>query len=171
MIRIKFKYRGSINRESKQKLLGILASNGINVVKPFLVSDGFALLIEHEHHADKIFTNEIKQELEKNGFTANIPPQFKVKKSVLLTRLDEEIYDRDEDTIIAELKAQNVWIGDDINSIYKFPNSSTVKITFNQTQLAKTCCEKGLLAFSLSIPPSEIKQETYIQSASIDVSR
>ena len=82
MIRIKFKYRGSINRESKQKLLGILASNGINVVKPFLVNDGFALLIEHEHHADKIFTNEIKQELEKNGFTANIPPQFKVKKKV-----------------------------------------------------------------------------------------
>ena len=162
MTQIKIKYRGTINRESKIKLLEILCSKEIHVVKIFNANDGFAIITLSEDHADKIFSKEVKQQLENNGFSANIPPELKVKKSVIVTRVDEEIYDRNEDEIVEELIAKNNWIGDEIHSIYKFPNSSTLKITFNETLFAKQCTQKGLLAFKLSIPTTEIKQETFI---------
>ena len=162
MTRIKIKYKGPVSRESKRKLLDILCSKGIHIHKVFSANDGFALLTLNEEHADNVFSNEVKQELESKGFTAVIPPELRVKKSIIITRVDEEIYDRSEDEIIHELLAQNTWI-DEIHTVYKFPNSSTIKVTFNQTSIAKLCTQKGLLAFRLSIPASDIKQETFVE--------
>ncbi len=74
------------------------------------------------------------------------------------------IYDHEEEEIKDELilKKKNSWIQDDLDSIFKFPNSSTLKVTISQTILAKKCTEKGLRAFNISIPAHEIKQETFI---------
>ncbi len=72
------------------------------------------------------------------------------------------IYDWGEAEIKDELIQKNNWIQEDLDSIFKFPNSSTIKITFSQTALAKKCTEKGLRAFNISIPLHEIKQETVI---------
>ena len=72
------------------------------------------------------------------------------------------IYERKEEEIIDELVAKNTWIGDNLDSVYKFPNSSTLKITFSLTALAKKCTEQGIRAFCLSVPPHDIRQETFI---------
>lgn len=115
-----------------------------------------------ENEADRIFNRDIQKELEKQDFTPVIPQQLKVKKSVIINRLSDIIYDRDVEEIEDELLLKNDWLGDEIDAIYKFPRSNTIKITFNQTSTAKKCSEKGLLAIHLSIPPSDIKQEEYI---------
>ena len=48
-----------------------------------------------------------------------------------------------------EITLKNTWIEDDIDSIFKFPRSNTIIITFTQTITAKRCTEIGLLAFNL----------------------
>ncbi len=152
-----------IKTKKKKKLLEILCTKEIHVTKIFNTNDGFALLLLNEENAEKIFTKGLKDSLDREGFSPLMTPELKVKKSIIVTRVEDLIYDRYEDEIADELKLKNSWIGDAIDSVFKFPNSSTIKITFTQTNLAKKSIEKGLLAFNLSIPPSDIKQETFIQ--------
>ncbi len=64
---------------------------------------------------------------------------------------------------VVQHSGKNDWIKiRDIENIYKFPNSPTIKITFYLPLLAQKCTEKGLKAFKISIPGNEIKLETYI---------
>ena len=162
MARVKIKSKDTPSKERKLKLLEILCSNEVQVTKVFTTTDEFAILLLNEDNADTIFTKKVKSELAANDFQPLLPPELKVKKSVLVTRLDDLVYERDEEAIVDELIKHNTWIGDDIDTIYKFPNSQTIKITFTQTATAKKCTEKGLLAFNISIAPHTIKQETYI---------
>lgn len=161
MTRVKIKSKGTATRERKIKLLEVLCSNGIHVTKIFTAFDGFAVLLLNEDHADTIFSTKIKEELQKYDFQPLLPPELKVKKSVIVTRLEDLIYERDEEAIKQELINNNTWI-DDIEAIYKFPRSSTIKITFTHTAAAKTCTEKGFLAFNISVAPHDVKHETYI---------
>lgn len=163
MTRVKIKCKSPEERGKKIKLLEILCSSQIQVTKIFNASDGFAVLLLNEEQADRIFTKEIKAKLDSNGFNAILPPELKVKKSIIITRVDDIIYDRNTDEIADEIMLKNNWITDDVDTVYKFPRSNTIKVTFTQTNTAKKCTEKGLLAFNLSIPHTEIKQETYIQ--------
>ncbi len=162
MTRVKIKCKNSEDKRKKIKLLEILCSKQIQVTKVFNTHDGFATLLINEEHADKIFSRELKTDLDSHGFSPILPPELKCKKSVIITRVDEIIYEKTTEEIEEELALQNTWVGDEIDSVYKFPLSQTIKVTFNQTTIAKKCTDNGLLAFSLSIPPSDIKQETYI---------
>ena len=162
MPRIKLKTRGPPNKEKKLKLLSILCGKEIHVTKVFDANDGFAVLLLNDDHANKIFEKETKKSLEDNGFTPLMPPALKVKKSIILNRLDDIIYEHNEEEIKDEIILKNEWIGDGLENIFKFPNSSTIKMTFNSAALAKRSTEKGLLAFNLSIPTTQIRQETFI---------
>ncbi len=162
MTRVKIKCKNSDEKRKKTKLLEILCTKQVQVTKVFTTPDGYGILLINEDHADKIFTREIKEELVANGFSAVLPPELKSKKSVIISRADDVVYDKTVDVIADELTQNNAWIGDDTDSVFKFPNSNTLKVTFNQTATAKKCTENGLLAFNLSIPPSDIKQETFI---------
>ncbi len=161
MARVMIKCRGEPDREKKTRLLEILCGSEIHVTKVFSTPDGFALLLLNEDHADNIFSQNVKEALEANDFAPILPPEIKVKKSVIVTRVDEHIYHRDVEAIKEELGKSNNWIGENVDTIFKFPNSNTVKITFTQTALAKKCTQNGFLAFNLSVPPHQIKQETY----------
>ena len=55
----------------------------------------------------------------------------------------------------------NTWIGDEIENIFKFPNSNTIKISFKQTSVAKKATDIGFNAFNLSIPAHDIRLETF----------
>ncbi len=161
MARVKIKCKGKTGNE-KKKLLEILCSNQIHVTKVFTTPDGFALLLLNDEHADSIFTMKIKEILEKNDFIPVLPPELKVKKSVIVTKLDDLIYERNESEIKDELSRSNSWIGEEVDNVFKFPNSPTIKITFTQSNFAKKCTEQGLLLFNLSVPQFDIKLETFI---------
>ena len=66
-----------------------------------------------------------------------MPPDLKAKKSVIIPRVDDLIYEWSNVDIGEELKRQNSWIGEELEAVYKFPNSPTIKLTFTQTKLAK----------------------------------
>ncbi len=162
MPRVKIKSRGPATREKKTNLLRILCTREIHITKVQEGNEGYIITLLNEDHADSIFQREIKGELEKDGFIPTMPPELKVKKSVIITRVDDLIFDWGEEDIKEEITTRNSWIGEGIENIYKFPNSPTLKITFSNALLAKRCKEKGLLAFNLSVPPTDIKQETFI---------
>lgn len=75
------------------------------------------------------------------------------ENGVAVTRSEEHTYDKNEAEILNEILTKNTWIGDKIDSIFKFTNNKTY---FHAEQPSQ-----GLLGFSLGIPPADI-QETYI---------
>ena len=162
MARIKIKCRPP-SRDKKLKLIEILSIKDIEISRVITTNDGYVVLTTNEEHADSIFNPLIKTELTNNGLTPVIPPELKAKKSVIIPRVDDVIYERDTLETGEELAKVNQWIDiEDIESVFKFPNSPTIKITFTQTAKAKKCTEAGLKAFKISIPGYEIKTETYI---------
>ncbi len=163
MPRVKIKCRGTPSKEKKLKLLEILFSNEIHITKVFVTNDGFALLLLNEEHVDKVFYRDVKEALVRENFTPILPPEQKVKRSVIVTRLDDVIYkDHEANDIAFEMEARNPWMEGDIEQIFMFPNSPTLKITFTQSATAKKCIERGFLAFNISVPANDIKQETFI---------
>ena len=117
----------------------------------------------NENHAQSIFNADVRQELESHGFRPIMPPELKVKKSVILPRVEDIIYGKHIIDIGEELQKHNLWIEtDSIVDIYKFPKSPSLKITFSQTALAQKCMASGLKAFGISMTPHMIKQQTYI---------
>ncbi len=160
MPREKIKCKRLIKKDKKLRLL-LLCSKEIQVTKAFDATDGFAVLTLNEEHADSVFTRELRDEVERNGYQPNMPPELKVKKTIII-RVDNLIYDWKEQEIPDEFILRNAWIGDELDFVFKFPNSSTIKVTFTQAAVSKKSTERGPLAFSLSIPPSDIRQETFI---------
>ncbi len=161
MARMKIKCRPN-NREQKLKLIGILSTKDIKISRIIAIHDGLAVLTLNELHADCIFNAHTKSDIKSHGFNAIMPPELRVKKSVILSRVNEIIHEKHVIDIGEELQKQIPWIGEEIVDIYKFPKSTTLKITFSQTTLALECTEKGLKAFNISIPPDKIEQETYV---------
>ncbi len=111
MSRVKIKSRGPIDRDRKLKLIEILSINEIHVTRIFTANDGFAVLPLSEKYGDKIFTKDIKSLLEQEGFNPLMPPELRVKKSVILTRIDDIIYEKGTEEIKEELVRKNSWIG------------------------------------------------------------
>ncbi len=149
------------SKNKKLKLLEILFTHRIQISRCFVANDGYAVLPLSEVDGDKIFMTDVKTNLEGKGFNPLMPAALRVKKSVI-ARVGSVIYDHEEEEIKDELITKNNWLQDDLDSIFKFPNSSTLKVTFSQTILAKKCTGNGLKAFNISIPIYEIKQETFI---------
>ncbi len=160
---IKIKTRNPPNQENKLKLLEILSSNDIEISRIFTTRDSFVVLTVHENDTDNLFASAIGDVLERNDFLPILPPELRAKKSVIIPRVDDVIFERNVVDLGKELASKNNWITlEDIENIYKFPNSPTIKITFFSSLIAKKCTEKGLKAFKISIPATEIKLETYI---------
>ncbi len=161
MARIKIKCRPN-TKEKKLKLIEILCSREIEISRIITANDGFAVVTVNEQNADNIFIAEVRQELALHDFAPVMPPELKAQKSVIIPRVDELIYDWSIIEIGEEFLRKNTWIGEELENVYKFPNSPTIKLTFTQTKLARKCTEIGLKAFNISIPPHEIKLENYI---------
>ncbi len=154
MGRIKIKSRKN-GTEEKLKLLEILCRNEVEISRIITSNDGFVVLTVTELSADAIFYHDIKQELMSQDFSPVMPPEMKAKKSIIIPRVDDVIYEKKNVVDIGEeLTRENTWIGgiQEID-VYKFPNSPTLKVTFLQTTIAKKCTEKSLKAYKISIPP------------------
>ena len=163
MARIKIKCSNPSNNDNKLLLLDILCRKDIEISRIFNTRDGFAVLTVHEHDTDKIFANDTKEILTQNAFAPVMPPELRAKKSIIIPRVDDVIYEKNLPDIGEEIARENEWITlEDIENIYKFPNSPTLKVTFYSALLAKKCTEKGLKAFKISIPGNEIKLETFV---------
>ena len=163
MARIKIKSRNPTNNDNKLLLLDILCRKDIEISRIFNTRDGFVVQPVHEHDTDNLFATNTIDELTQNAFAPVMPPEIRAKKSIIIPRTDEIIYEKNVVEIGEEIARKNEWLNlEDIQNIYKFPNSPTIKVTFHSSLLAKKCTEKGLKAFKISIPGNEIKLETYV---------
>ncbi|MPC43095.1 hypothetical protein E2C01_036732 [Portunus trituberculatus] len=85
--------------------------------------------------------------------------ELRSRRTVLCFQLDDFVYRHE----VEELREEVEWVQDwaKIQEVYKFPTSNTVKITFCSSEMARRACSEGLLLFSVSIPPHQIREETY----------
>lgn len=44
---------------------------------------------------------------------------MKVQKSVIVTRHDDEQYEKSEEEVKKEVSSKNQWIGDDVDTVFK----------------------------------------------------
>lgn len=160
MARFKIKVENSKDPRKKTQLLEILSINNIYVVKIITVPDEFVILIDSDSELDKVFDDIIDKALEDNGFRAQIPSQLKANRSIIALRVDNHIYQNTEEDIIEEICNKNAWV-ENISQVLKFPNSNTLKITFDETSIALTAREAGLLLFSMRIPKHDIQQHKF----------
>ena len=85
--------RTTRQKQKKLRLLEILFSHEINISRCFVGNDGFAVIPNSEPDSEKIFKRNVTDELDQDGFSPLLPADLRVKKSVILTRVDNVIYD------------------------------------------------------------------------------
>lgn len=95
---------------------------------------------------DKVFNQNIHKQLMDKSYSPILPLQLKANRSVLVFRVDNYIFMHNEAEIMEEIIYHNEWV-EEINQVYKFPNSNTLKISFNETAKALRAQEQGLKCF------------------------
>lgn len=156
MAKVKIKSNNSSNPLRKHQLLEILAKNEIYATKIISVQDGFVVITTCEAELDKVFNNKTDKELSKEGFSPQIPLELKAKRSVLVFKTDNHIFNKSEEEIKNEIELKNEWVGK-IQQLQKFTAHNIMKITFDETVKAIKVTERGLLAFSMCLPKHDIK--------------
>lgn len=79
---------------------------------------------------------------------------------MLIFRVDNYTFANNEEDIKEEILTHNEWV-EEISQIYKFPNSNTLKISFNESSKAMKAQENDLKMFSMKIPNYNVEQNTY----------
>lgn len=160
MPRVKIKVNNPKDPNKKDSLLNILSRYDIYPTDVMQIQDGY-VIITTDDDQDKLFQEKIKEEFNQQDFNTITPPELKAKRSVIAFNLNSHIYNNNEDEMKEEIIAHNQWIGENIDTVFKFPNSRNIKITFTQAIYAIKAQEKGLKLFSMKIPFHQIKQEKF----------
>ncbi|KAG0711334.1 RNA-directed DNA polymerase from mobile element jockey [Chionoecetes opilio] len=121
--------------------------------------DKVIVLTQTDQDADAIFQPEKLQLLQDAGFMPIMPPELRSKRTVICFRLDDLICSKQPETVKAEVERVHDWAK--IQEVFKFPRSNTLKITFEASSMASKAAESGIRVFSMSIPPGQIRVETY----------
>lgn len=161
MARVKIRTGNPKDPRLKQKLLEILSTHDVYVTKIIETRDAFVILTNTDQDLDKIFNGTTEGKLEENNFFPQLPPALQSQRSVMIFNVDQYIYDHHEADMEQEITEKNRFTQGEINTLFKFPKSRTIKITFNKTQIAKKTTEVGLRLFAMSIPPHQIKQHKF----------
>lgn len=160
MPQVKIKHpRPGDPRGLKREILEILAP-GVKVTGFKIIRDGAIVILDNENDIDKLLHDKTEA-LKKKNYEPLIPPEIRAKRTVVLTRIEDIIYENSEQEIHDEIENKQEWAK--VTNVYKFPKSYTVKVTFQSVQMAKKARETGILAFRLSVPPSQIKEEVYVR--------
>ena len=160
-MRVKVRSADGISGEVRQSLLNILSANRVKCSKVFSQVDSFTVVCNSAADADVIFSHECTRSLLARNFDPVIPGELKSKRTILLKRLDSSLYDCEVTSLIDEIHSRNSWLS--IGDAYRFTNSRTLKMQCANQDMAARAMETGILAFNLSIPPSDIVQDRFIK--------
>lgn len=112
---------------------------------------------------DKLFSSDVSSNLKQQKYEPPTPTELKTKRLIILQRLDDHIYSNTKAEITSEITKENTWIDEDnTEDIFKFPQSNTIKISFQQTITAKEAQTTELLIFFKSVLHIQIKEEMFI---------
>ncbi|KAK8406389.1 hypothetical protein O3P69_007226 [Scylla paramamosain] len=125
----------------RRQLLAILAP-AVKITRLILANDTVMVLTPTDKDADAIFQNGIPSRLATKGFTPVVPPELRAQRTVICTGLDDLIYEHSPEEIVAEVGAQHNWAV--AESVFKFPRSTTIKITFKDGDMARKAISEGI---------------------------
>ena len=142
----------SMSQDKRLKLLKILEQFRIKcskLISPLSVPNEYVAFLHDISDVDKLFTDNCI-----NAFTALncspiMPAQLKAKRSVIMKKVDDYIYQYSEGEILTEINRQNSLI--QASSVFKFPNIKMLKITLSNQLMTDICLNDGLKLFSLHI--------------------
>lgn len=161
MSNIKIKIKCTHEHVDRESVLEILKKYSIKCSRVNRVDSKTLLLYcNNSQDVDKLFSPACIGDIKKLKCELVAPPDLVANRSIIVKQLDSFIYSQEVDTIKMELENENSWLN--IQNIYKFPKSRTVKITFINQNMVTLALDRGLLMFHLSIPPSLIYREVYV---------
>lgn len=111
-------------------LVQVLSSQDVFAFRIIEVRHGYVILTENYADLEQIFTPEISQALQEHVLSAVLPPELRVRRTVLLFNVDNHIKDSSVEDIEEEIYDNNDFIRDYIEYIIKFPGSRIMKIVF-----------------------------------------
>lgn len=148
-------------RASRDSVLKVIRSFNIQCSRAIRVNAEFILLYcNTADDIESMFGLECIAELNKIDCQPQLPPYIHTKRSIVIKRIDPFIYEQESDVIKTEIENQN--IGLIINSIFKFPNSKTLKVTFTRVDMVDAAINRGLYMFNLSISHFNIERDNYV---------
>ena len=109
---------------------------------------------------DKLFSSDCISALKAIGCFPKIPPQLKARRTVIIRSVDEFIYEKDENEILAEVKLKNSSLN--AVEVFKFSKGRNIKITFDNQTMANQCKQNGLTLYYFELCPNGIQGEDYI---------
>ena len=84
-----------------------------------------------------------------------------MKRSLLLRRCDDQIFNQREEDIKSVIEKQNDCVK--VQEIFKYNSSKNIKVTFNSQHMASQVLTKGLKLFNLSHPERNICKEIFVE--------
>ena len=161
MFSLKIKLICSSDSATRDSALAVLNEFNVRCSKIDKINDELMLLYCNTHQdVDRVFSSECIKKLKNIGYTPHEPPYLQANRSIIVKRLDKCIYDMPVDRMKIELESANNWM--QVKTIYKFPNSKTIKITLIDQDMAQRAQSRGLFMFQLVVPATDISIEEYI---------
>ena len=119
------------------------------------------VLCDSSEDLDTMFSSGCIWELEAVGCKPILPPDLKVKRSLILRRCDDQILNQREEDIKSEIEKQNDCV--EVQEIFKYNSSKNMNVTFESQHVASQVVTKGLLLFNLSHPARNICKEIFVE--------
>ena len=159
MGRVKIKHPRPKEIGVRRRLADILSPT-LKLTRLIPTSDAVVVLTPTDKDADAIFSTDISAQLAAEGFTPVVPPELRALRTIICSGLDELVLEHSEEEIAAEVGAQHTWAK--AESVFKFPRSTTAKITFRSGDMARKAMLEGLHLFQIHIAGHQMRQEVYI---------
>lgn len=159
---VRFKHLDRLHPTEPRKVVE-LAYGKFNVpfTRIFNTNEGFKVICRSEQDADKILSKDAQVELEKIGLQVIVPPETKARRSILLRQLDQLIGQNSPEDIKDEIERENDWIK--IEEVVKMKNYTHIlKLRLEETIMVEKAKRQGILAYNMSISPSQIEVENYV---------
>ncbi|MPC80292.1 hypothetical protein E2C01_074869 [Portunus trituberculatus] len=102
---------------TKEELLEILNHHRIYARDIKDTRDGYVVIIAKDDKLDLLFGKDCSKDLQAHNYTASLPPQLKANRIILLFKLDDHIYSRDEEDISQEIQPKNDYTAGAISNI------------------------------------------------------
>ena len=158
-VRIHVKYPRA-NEEEAKKLLGLYCTKNIRIVSIDTVKSGFILLMDDIKEAEKIFEKDTLTAASLKEFNPVIPNEISCERTLFL-KVNNFILTHSIDEIIQEIENQNEGIK--IVAANKISNSSFLKVSVEDTNIADKILQQGIKMFKLYTPRSSIKKQRYTE--------
>ena len=125
--------------------------------------DGWVIVTETTQNAAKILSYEFQPTLDKLNLEVRKPPGVIAKHTIVIKKVDDLLFDFDEQAIIQEVNKQNPETENQIIEIYKMAQHNIVKINLKNYQLAQDLKQKGMFIYGCKYPSGQIESEKFTQ--------